>query len=442
MSLFFRSLTCSLRPKINANVAFVKQWLSKTATTFVPKFGDYIGRVKLSYAGWSGSTVTIRNLDRKDITDEDGQTTLKWAAMNLHYEFAETLLSFPNAAQYVCLESELGQWQSVHYASANGDADMLKLLLRSHQHCFSYWTVTTDTLTEDGAFWVYPMHQAAAAPSGLEAIKFIHQAGVDIDAKDERGWTAMHWAVLSKHVPTLQYLLGQGLSLASGGYADWKPLHLAADFGYVEVVRWLKESGAELAALNGSNNTPVHLAAAKGRLEVIRYLRDAGADVFGGNLPALHCAAYRGQIAVAKYLLQEGDVNSCNESLQRPLHKAAEEGHVEMIRLLASHGAEISSTDQYFQTPLHNAAAAGHVAAARELKAMGANLSIRTNTHGKKPYKLAQEAGFLELAEELRPPKVGFSKWVDNHMSMRTGPFSWQMIDSSAGTLKLQTFNR
>src|SRR5271170_827282 len=110
-------LTCfRLRPKINSNFAFLKQWLSQNAAFGIKTVDNH--RAHLLRAAWSGNTSWIEDLDHNDVgevPDQDGHDALKWAAANLHYEFAQTLLSFPNAKAYLHPVDDL-HWESIHYA--------------------------------------------------------------------------------------------------------------------------------------------------------------------------------------------------------------------------------------------------------------------------------------------------------------------------------------
>lgn len=440
-----------LRPKINVNFAFLKQWLSQNAT-FEPNIVDYRRRAQLLHAGWSGNKSKIVDLDRTDfaeIPDKDGHDALKWAAANMHFEFAQTLLSFANTQSFLHPVDDLN-WESIHYASANGDSDMISLLLE--------WGLDIDSglsahgpSIRSGLGVIHPVHLAAASPASLEALK-AWPAVEHLLKKDGSGRSVMHWAVESKHVPTMEYLMNCGLEIDSTDEHGRKPIHIAADRGHVEVVQWLKRWGAtafqydldgylpiHLAAKNGhlavlqylrdgagmdvvakggqdhdvrhkvTGDHPLHLAARHGRIEVVRYLMQIGGSVDPSNAKSetpLHLAAEGGHIDVVQYLIsQDADMDATQPpDWETPLHKAARRGHVEVIRILEESGADLKALNFELSTALHLAAEYGHVAAARQLKSMGADLTTRDDEN-RTPSKRAFESDYEELAKELAPPK-------------------------------------
>lgn len=96
----------------------------------------------------------------------------------------------------------------------------------------------------------------------------------------------------------------------------WTPLHLAAFFGHRETAAALLDAGADVRALsrNGEANLPINAAAAgpraERRPEIVRLLIDRGSPVDGRGSPSahapLHEAAYNGDVALVRLLLERG----------------------------------------------------------------------------------------------------------------------------------------
>lgn len=88
-----------------------------------------------------------------------------------------------------------------------------------------------------------------------------------------------------------------------------------------------------------------------------------------------------------------GQKNECT-----PLMEAATNGHVDIIRLLISHGADVNAQSATGNTPLMLACIAGHVDAVKELIAHGANVEDH-NENGHTPLMEAASNGHVEVAK-------------------------------------------
>ncbi len=121
----------------------------------------------------------------------------------------------------------------------------------------------------------------------------------------------------------------------------FQPLGLASFFGHVEVVRYLLESGAEVntPSQNGLKVTPLNSAAAGRHYEIAMLLleRDANPNIRQeGDFVPLHSAAMNGQIEMVKILLQYGadkDLKSLDGKTARDY--ALENGHKIVAEVLA-----------------------------------------------------------------------------------------------------------
>ncbi len=119
---------------------------------------------------------------------------------------------------------------------------------------------------------------------------------------------------------------------------------------------------------------------------------------------ALGLASFFGYVDVASLLLDYGaEVNSPSRNGQKvmPLHSAAAGRHLEIARLLLSHGADPNAVQSDDFTPLHAAADNGHIEMIKLLLSFGADPGAKMKG-GQTPYDIAVAKGYTEAIELLR----------------------------------------
>ena len=138
------------------------------------------------------------------------------------------------------------------------------------------------------------------------------------------------------------------------------PLHFAVAKGDLVTIDKLLQEGHDIN-FGGPLGTPLTVAAAAGRPAVIQHLIDRGSDPnlqdWKGWRP-LHCAILpdRANLAAVTTLVRNGaDVNGKDKHLRTPLHRAAQFGHADAVRLLLSLGAQPDAVDENGWTPFDRA---------------------------------------------------------------------------------------
>lgn len=102
--------------------------------------------------------------------------------------------------------------------------------------------------------------------------------GVDVNARDEIGKSALHWVAGAKPEVISALLAAQADANAKDQW-DRTPLHFVAAAGSIEGIRLLLDAGAEVNAKTANDWTPIHGAAKFGSPENIMVLLAADADV-------------------------------------------------------------------------------------------------------------------------------------------------------------------
>ncbi|KAF3218272.1 hypothetical protein TWF106_007634 [Orbilia oligospora] len=166
------------------------------------------------------------------------------------------------------------------------------------------------------------------------------------------------------------------------GHAGPSPLYTAAQAGFLDVVRQLVRQGMDINSVGGRFGTPLQAAACKGYTDILLFLLKEGADpnLRGGDYGcALQGASRYGQEACVKILLKAGvDVNATCGEYYTAAHAAAFHGHAHVLKLLADNGADIQILRPRDRAePLILAASVGHLAVVELLLSLGADVLTR-----------------------------------------------------------------
>ena len=118
-------------------------------------------------------------------------------------------------------------------------------------------------------------------------------------------------------------------------------LIMASEIGKISSVRLLLKYGASINQENSDLNTPVAVACHAGHLDIVKLLHSRGADLDDEYILLATCQS--GHIEVVRYLLDHGaDINSERGDRGTPLTTACYHGYLEIAKLLIECGADIN----------------------------------------------------------------------------------------------------
>jgi ankyrin repeat protein len=207
-------------------------------------------------------------------------------------------------------------------------------------------------------------------------VRLLLSKGANVNAKQVQGRTPLYLAaMLGNSIPTMRLLLTSGADPNLASLNGLTPLMLAAARGNVEGMQLLIERGAAVNSKDGAGETALMAACINGNARAVQFLIEQGADVkvrSKRNETALGFAATAGVQAAVEMLLAKGaDVNVRNFRGYSPLMFAASSDAVPagIIRLLLDNGADASFTGDYDEPASALAAKRGHTEAARLLGA-------------------------------------------------------------------------
>ena len=215
----------------------------------------------------------------------------------------------------------------------------------------------------------------AVKQQDVTAVRALLTTGVDVNAPEGDGTTALHWAVHAEQRELIQLLIAAGAKVEVANDLGITPLYLAAAAGNAAIAGWLLDHGARATTAAPSGVTALMEAARSGNLETVRLLLAHGADVNARerarHQTALMWAAARQQPEIVGLLLAQGaDLQA--RTATRPLTVMLDRGPRRAVKT-AVQDARI--LERGGSTALMFAAQSGSVASARQLLAGGANVN-------------------------------------------------------------------
>lgn len=208
-----------------------------------------------------------------------------------------------------------------------------------------------------------------------QAVASLLKNGVDVNAAQSDGATALHWAAYLNDAETTGLLLRAGANVNARNDLGVTPLALAAQQGGAAVIEQLLKAGAK-------PNDPVNF-------------------VDAGETPLMH-AARSGSVDAVKVLAKAGADLNAKESWngQTALMWAAAEGHAPVIETLIEFGADLKARSNAGTTPFMFAVRKGDMASVKAMLAAGADVNEKRTDLGT-PLLVAIINGYEDIVDLL-----------------------------------------
>jgi ankyrin repeat protein len=184
----------------------------------------------------------------------------------------------------------------------------------------------------------------AAEYGELEAVKMLVERGVNVDADNSEGVTALMYASQNGEIEIMEYLLSRGADVNRSPRNDVTPLIGAARTGQYEAVVLLLDSGARVDDRDEFDLTALMHASAYNYPDIVEVLLEKGAktelgDWYGSK--ALMMAAFYNCVEAADVLLDGGaDPDGKDDWGFTPLMVCAQHGDYDLAWLLLDKGAD------------------------------------------------------------------------------------------------------
>jgi len=202
-------------------------------------------------------------------------------------------------------------------------------------------TVSPQSTKEDQLF-------EACKKGDLAKVKELIREGVDVNAKDKDGRTALHRV---KNIEMAEILIENQADVNSKDRHGCVPLHYVAYGRDDETVRLLVKSGADVNAKTKRGITPLHYASKGGSLKVFKLLIAEGASAKNGKESLLLSAvgSDKDSADLAEYLIEQG---ICKDGLERGLFKAVKAGNIRTVTLLIRKNVDVNAKNSEGRTLL------------------------------------------------------------------------------------------
>ncbi|KAF2882565.1 hypothetical protein ILUMI_23582 [Ignelater luminosus] len=237
-------------------------------------------------------------------------------------------------------------------------------------------------------------------------------ANTDIlEVKDNEEETLLISAAKAGNTPLVDLMLSFGADIKAEDKVRDTALHWAANNGHVDTVDLLLAKGADAKAYNKFQRTPLGLATFLGRKDVVKlFLSKTNVNIDDkedtGLLTLLHYAAWKGHIELVDLFLSMGaDLEVADKYGFNALLYATHNQHQNVVELLISKGASVNLKDDEHTTPLISAANTGNEDITEFLILKGADIEAK-NIKGKTALSVAAYNSNIEVIDLLLKKKA------------------------------------
>ena len=360
-------------------------------------------------------------------TDSD-DTPLTLAAINKHDNVVNALLS--NSQCLVDAKGQDRLYTALHYSCRYGHVDIVRTLVKhkanvnaktkrgetpltlatrnKHDNVvhalLSDSQCLVDTKGRDG----YTALQYSCRYGYVGIVRTLVNHKAHVNARTDSGDTPLTLAAINKHDNVVHALSDYNCEVyAKDKDAYTALLHLSCERGYVSIVRSiLNEDKANVNTRTDSGDTPLTLAARDGHDNVVHALLSDSqclVDAKGQDgYTALHYSCRYGNVDIVRTLVkQKANVNARTDSGDTPITLAAKHKHDNVVHaLLSDSQCLVDAKGQDGYTALHYSCMYGHIDMVRTLVSHKANVNFKANS-GDTPLHVAAWYGQLEVVIAL-----------------------------------------
>ncbi|XP_041820376.1 ankyrin repeat and SOCS box protein 15b [Chelmon rostratus] len=304
--------------------------------------------------------------------------------------------------------------------------DFMKIMAAIHKgdvHALQELTGCASAYRESDSRGRLPLHAAAVQPQRgvLHVVLQAVLASTELTLEEQTGDgdTCLTLAAEAGLVDNVRMLLQHGASPHNTNSRNESPLLIAVRQRSYDMVASLVMGGAFVEQVCLTKWTATHEAAKVGCPAILMLLLRHGAKVTardGHGVTPLGIAAEYGNTEALDILIQHGgDVNAQASNGDTVLYDAAGSGNLDCVELLLQHGANPNVASYAYQLPIHRAAYEGHILVLRTLVPITTKRAIRLS--GQDPVHSAADGGQVECLRLLIQKECNVNALLDTHIS-------------------------
>jgi ankyrin repeat protein len=197
----------------------------------------------------------------------------------------------------------------------------------------------------------------SAERGDTKALLLFFEAGIDVNARNSDGYTALIAAAKNGQIEIVNKLLERKANVDIQGYSGLTALMLAAENNRLSIVKTLLSTNADPNLQDNNGWTALMKAVYRGNTECVLAIADRSRQEVNRGLLV---AALTGHKETAKALLDRGaEIDSRAEDGRTPLMLAASKGNMDLVSFFLQQGADPSLTDKSGDTAASLASAKG-----------------------------------------------------------------------------------
>lgn len=219
-----------------------------------------------------------------------------------------------------------------------------------------------------------------------EVAKFLIEKGAKIDFKDKAGQTALIHAITSKKIDTAKFLIEKGADINLVDSNGNNALIYAVEVGNIEFVKYLVSKGADINAESEFGITALCRAACLKSTDIAKFLIERGANIDGAKIKKsdhspLQDAVYLGNMDMVKLLVNNGaNVNLKNASGNSIIYFAVCQNRTEILKFLLGKNILVDALTTDNISPAMIATIKGNKEILKLLISHGADISLKSKS--------------------------------------------------------------